>query len=49
MHSLLRALSSLGIFVDAKCVNCTSLEIVRAKKNITQNLFEAIADLEIET
>ena len=37
------------IFVDAKGVNCTSWQTVRAKKYFTQNFFEAIADVEIET
>ena len=37
-----------GIFVDTKGVNCTSLEIVGAKKYLTQNLFKAIADVQID-
>ena len=38
-----------GIFVDAQGVNCTSLQIVCAKKYFTQNFFMAIADVVIET
>ena len=34
----------MGIFVDAKGVNCKSLKIVYEKKYLTQNFFEAIAD-----
>ena len=33
LHSLLRALSGKGLFVDVKRVNCTSLDIV-LEKNI---------------
>ena len=36
-----------GIFVHAIGVNCTSLEIVRAKKIFNLNLFEATADIKI--
>ena len=32
------------IFVDDKGVNCTSLEIVHAKKHFTEIFFEALLD-----
>ena len=44
-HFALIIKSSLfeGIFIDAKGVNCTSLEIVREKNNISYNYFRRSA------
>ena len=37
------------MFVGAKGVNCTSLEIVRGIKYLAQNILEAITDIDRDT